>query len=81
MKHLIAPSVLAANFGNLAADLKMVSESNADWLHVENFRQSCVFDVEGLLQATDQLIAAKRAAIGRQEQTFASTDCASRPGF
>ncbi len=35
MQHLIAPSVLAANFGNLAADLKMVSDSNADWLHVD----------------------------------------------
>ncbi len=35
MKHLIAPSVLAADFGNLAADLKMVSDSNADWLHVD----------------------------------------------
>lgn len=35
MKHLIAPSVLAADFGNLESDLSMISNSNADWLHVD----------------------------------------------
>ncbi len=35
MKHLIAPSVLAADFTNLAKDLEMVSNSDADWLHVD----------------------------------------------
>jgi ribulose-phosphate 3-epimerase len=35
MKHLIAPSVLAADFTNLAKDLEMVSNSEADWLHVD----------------------------------------------
>ncbi len=34
-KHLIAPSVLAADFTNLAKDLKMINESQADWLHVD----------------------------------------------
>lgn len=34
-KHLVAPSVLAANFGNLEADLKMINQSEADWLHVD----------------------------------------------
>lgn len=34
-KHLVAPSVLAANFANLAADFKMVNESEADWFHVD----------------------------------------------
>ncbi len=34
-KHMIAPSVLAANFSHLAADFKMVNESEADWFHVD----------------------------------------------
>jgi ribulose-phosphate 3-epimerase len=33
--HLIAPSLLAANFGHLDADLAMVNRSTADWLHVD----------------------------------------------
>ncbi len=32
---LIAPSLLAANFANLAPDLKMIEESAADWLHFD----------------------------------------------
>jgi ribulose-phosphate 3-epimerase len=35
MKHLIAPSILAADFGNLAHDIRMVNDSEADWLHVD----------------------------------------------
>lgn len=35
MKHLIAPSVLAADFTNLSKDLEMVNNSEADWLHVD----------------------------------------------
>jgi ribulose-phosphate 3-epimerase len=35
MSHLIAPSVLAADFANLTKDLTMINESNADWLHVD----------------------------------------------
>lgn len=35
MKHLIAPSVLAADFTNLAKDLEMINNSEADWLHVD----------------------------------------------
>ncbi|MGB0984440.1 MAG: ribulose-phosphate 3-epimerase, partial [Saprospiraceae bacterium] len=33
--HLIAPSVLAADFTKLAEELAMVNESQADWLHVD----------------------------------------------
>src|ERR1700754_3615754 len=33
--HLIAPSVLSANFGNLQADIEMINNSNADWFHVD----------------------------------------------
>jgi ribulose-phosphate 3-epimerase len=33
--HLIAPSVLAADFTKLADELAMVNESQADWLHVD----------------------------------------------
>lgn len=34
-KHLIAPSVLAADFANLAKDIQMVNESDADWFHID----------------------------------------------
>lgn len=33
--HLIAPSLLAANFLNLEHDLKMINSSSADWLHID----------------------------------------------
>ncbi|MFT3919809.1 ribulose-phosphate 3-epimerase [Cloacibacterium sp.] len=32
---LIAPSVLAADFGNLQRDIEMVNNSSADWFHVD----------------------------------------------
>jgi ribulose-phosphate 3-epimerase len=32
---LIAPSVLAADFANLERDVKMINESEADWIHVD----------------------------------------------
>jgi ribulose-phosphate 3-epimerase len=35
MSHLVAPSLLAANFANLQADIEMVNTSNADWFHVD----------------------------------------------
>lgn len=35
MKHLIAPSVLAADFANLERDCKMINESQADWFHID----------------------------------------------
>ena len=34
-KHLIAPSVLAADFGNLQRDIEMINESSADWFHID----------------------------------------------
>lgn len=33
--HLIAPSILAADFGNLERDVKMLNDSDADWIHVD----------------------------------------------
>ncbi|MEO0312499.1 MAG: hypothetical protein RIQ89_2156 [Bacteroidota bacterium] len=33
--HLIAPSILSADFGNLEAEIKMINNSNADWFHVD----------------------------------------------
>ena len=33
--HLIAPSILAADFGNLKSDLEMVNDSEADWFHID----------------------------------------------
>ena len=32
---LIAPSLLAADFGNLQRDIEMVNHSQADWLHID----------------------------------------------
>jgi len=34
-KHLIAPSVLAADFSNLQRDIEMINESDADWFHID----------------------------------------------
>ena len=33
--HLIAPSVLAADFANLQRDVTLVNESEADWFHID----------------------------------------------
>ena len=35
MSHLIAPSILAANFGNLDNDCEMLNNSLADWFHID----------------------------------------------
>ena len=35
MKHLIAPSVLAADFANLQYDIEMINRSEADWFHID----------------------------------------------
>lgn len=32
---LIAPSVLAADFGNLQRDIEMINQSQADWFHID----------------------------------------------
>jgi ribulose-phosphate 3-epimerase len=34
-KHLIAPSLLAADFGNLQRDIEMINQTKADWLHID----------------------------------------------
>jgi ribulose-phosphate 3-epimerase len=35
MNHLVAPSILAADFANLQRDVEMLNASEADWLHVD----------------------------------------------
>lgn len=35
MNHKISPSLLSANFANLAADIDMLNRSEADWLHID----------------------------------------------
>jgi ribulose-phosphate 3-epimerase len=35
MPHLVAPSVLSADFGNLQSDIDMINKSEADWFHVD----------------------------------------------
>lgn len=32
---LIAPSILAADFGNLQRDIEMINQSEADWFHID----------------------------------------------
>ena len=34
-KTLIAPSILAANFGNLQRDIEMINQSDAHWFHLD----------------------------------------------
>jgi ribulose-phosphate 3-epimerase len=35
MSHLIAPSILSADFANLQRDIEMINNSKADWFHVD----------------------------------------------
>lgn len=35
MDHLVSPSLLAADFGNLEKDVSMINRSQADWLHLD----------------------------------------------
>jgi ribulose-phosphate 3-epimerase len=35
MKHLVAPSLLSADFLNLGSDVDMVNASDADWFHLD----------------------------------------------
>lgn len=34
-KHLIAPSILSADFSNLKSDIDMINKSEADWFHID----------------------------------------------
>lgn len=34
-KHLIAPSILSANFAQLGTDIEMINQSQADWFHID----------------------------------------------
>ncbi len=35
MSHLIAPSILSADFANLQRDCEMINNSKADWFHID----------------------------------------------
>lgn len=35
MSHIIAPSVLSADFGNLQRDIELINNSDADWFHID----------------------------------------------
>ena len=35
MAHLVAPSLLSADFGNLQRDIELINQSEADWFHVD----------------------------------------------
>ena len=35
MPHLLAPSILSADFANLGRDVEMINRSEADWFHVD----------------------------------------------
>ena len=34
-KHLVAPSLLAADFTKLTQEIELVNQSDADWLHLD----------------------------------------------
>ncbi len=42
MNHLISPSILASDFGNLERDIKMLNNSDADWIHFDVMDGMCV---------------------------------------
>jgi len=35
MTHLVSPSILAADFGNLERDIRLINNSDADWIHCD----------------------------------------------
>ncbi len=35
MSHFVSPSILAADFANLASEVEMINDSLADWLHLD----------------------------------------------
>lgn len=35
MNHLVAPSILSADFSNLQSEIEMINKSTADWVHVD----------------------------------------------
>src|SRR3954469_13437528 len=35
MSHLVAPSVLSANFANLQSDIELINKSEGDWFHID----------------------------------------------
>jgi ribulose-phosphate 3-epimerase len=35
MNKLLAPSILTADFGNLAREIEMLNASEADWIHID----------------------------------------------
>lgn len=35
MAHLVSPSILAADFGNLEKDVRLINNSEADWIHCD----------------------------------------------
>lgn len=35
MSHLVAPSILSADFANLASEVEMINDSMADWIHLD----------------------------------------------
>lgn len=35
MSHIVAPSILTADFGKLNQEIKMINESEADWVHFD----------------------------------------------
>ena len=67
MSHLIAPSILAADFGNLEQDIHMINDSEADLLHVDIMDGHFVPNISFW---TD-------ARIGDEEHLQHSTGCAS----
>ncbi len=35
MKHIVSPSILSADFSNLETDIRMLDQSEAEWIHID----------------------------------------------